>query len=500
MSKADGSQLPRVSKAGGTQPPRASKAAAARRAAVSILGKIRRRGAYGREVLRSDAILQRLDAHDVALVTRLVLGVSATYGALDDVIDAHVVRRHLDPRVRDCLRCSTYELLWMNTPAFAVVSQGVELVRSTSPRAAALANAVLRRISELRPQWDESHLQVASTTADITTCARSSGMPVWLVEQLYNSLPSRAFYSFIEAQREPAPVYVAALTTKHSIDESYQLLQTAGLQPHPLPLPGAFELHAPSGLGASGLVEDADIAVCDLAAQAVCRIAAPAPHNVLLEVGQGRATKTLLIHAALHTHHAACSSVSVELHADRVQQAQERVRRAHIQDARTMRFDARCLDQDNLPELLRQSFDTVFVDAPCSGTGTLRRHPEIVWSLTPDALDFDKEHSLPRLQFDMLCASAARVRLGGTLVYATCSVLREENEAVIERFLASQAGASFLRAPIMDAPCVQALGEPARSWMQDAVCMDNERASVRWSPVPHGCDGHFCCRMKKVSA
>ena len=84
------------------------------------------------------------------------------------------------------------------------------------------------------------------------------------------------------------------------------------------------------------------------------------------------------------------------------------------------------------------SFELVLVDAPCTGTGTLSRHPEIAWSLEEDAPE-----KLSLLQGELLAAAASRVAAGGRLVYATCSVLAEENERVVEAFLASPAGAGF---------------------------------------------------------
>ncbi len=475
-----------------------SKISPARLVAVGILSQLRLRDARARDVLRDDAALASLGRRDVSLAVRLVLGVTATRGSLDEVIDAHLTRRHIDPRVRDCLRCSSYELLWMATPAPVVVSQGVELVRSFSPHASGLANAVLRRISELRQEWDQAYYRLKDKTASLDDCARCAGMPLWLAERVQASLTPDAFYAFVEAQREAAPVYVATLSTKHSISQTYEMLQSAGLKATATALPGSFELQAPAGLAASGLVQDTDIAVCDLAAQSIACIAAPAPNTKLLEIGQGRATKTLLLHSALHTQHASCSTVSVELHPGFVELAKKRLTAAHIQDAHCIALDARRLRQADIPELLQQSFDTVFVDAPCSGTGTMRRHPEIVWSLTPEALDSTHKDSLPQLQLDMLCAAASKVKRGGYLLYSTCSVLREENEEVVARFMASEEGAGFRYASIMDAPYVQMLPSDAQAWIRSALGSNENKAYARWSPAPASCDGHFCCRMKKL--
>ena len=99
----------------------------------------------------------------------------------------------------------------------------------------------------------------------------------------------------------------------------------------------------------------------------------------------------------------------------------------------------------------RFKFDTVFIDAPCSGTGTMRRHPEIPWRLT----EKDVTVELPKLQLTMLKEAAARVAAGGELIYATCSVFDEENTQVVDAFLASPEGAGFSVAPLSEAQILQ---------------------------------------------
>ena len=98
----------------------------------------------------------------------------------------------------------------------------------------------------------------------------------------------------------------------------------------------------------------------------------------------------------------------------------------------TLTVDGRALPDD------LGTFDLVFLDAPCTGTGTLARHPEIAWSLAPDAA-----HELASLQRELLASAASRVAPGGRLVYATCSILAEEDEHVVESLLASPLGAAF---------------------------------------------------------
>ena len=131
-------------------------ASPARTTALHLLGAQRRRGARARDLMRKGR----------ALATRLVLGVNVASGELDRRIDSFVSRPgSLEPRVRDALRLASFELLYLDTPRQVAVSQGVELVRGVQPRAARMANAVLRRVAECRPEVDEAREAVGAAAA-----------------------------------------------------------------------------------------------------------------------------------------------------------------------------------------------------------------------------------------------------------------------------------------------------------------------------------------------
>ena len=153
----------------------------------------------------------------------------------------------------------------------------------------------------------------------------------------------------------------------------------------------------------------------------------------MLEVGQGRGTKTLLLQNAAIAAGGPCEITAVEVSPRKSELARRRMEAAGVAD----HVRCVCADGRALPEDLG-AFDLVFLDAPCTGTGTLARHPEIAWSLEPSA-----PAELAALQAELLASAAARVAPGGRLVYATCSVLDEENDAVVRAFLASSAGAPF---------------------------------------------------------
>lgn len=450
-----------------------AKAAASRRVALALLGDIRRRDAYAREVLRGSERMDALEPRDRALAERLVMGVMGSYGLLDATLGRHVKGgARLEPRVRDALRLSTYELLFLAAPDAVVVSQGVELVRSIRPRAAGMANAVLRKVARedvpVRARAVELAHGQAATVGDLVSV---SGYPAWLLEKIWRQRGVSTATAFALSALDPAPVFVADMSPLRGREEgeTRSVLAAQHLEPHDTDVPGAYRIGAPAGLFRSGLVQNGDIVVADLSAQLVALMVDPAPDKYVLEIGQGRGTKSLIMEAAAMRRGGAMRMVGVDALAHKTKASRNRMRAAGISDrVRCLTLDGTTIGDGAAAKELEGPFDAVLVDAPCSGTGTLRRHPERAWALVPGDVDHRLSASLPSLQLSLLEAAASQVGDEGLLCYATCSVLREENEDIVEAFLASEIGSGFER-----------VGEPFVT-----------------SPVAGGPDGHFCMRLR----
>lgn len=411
-------------------------AAPARRVALHLASERRRRGARARDLLRSSDAMAHLDERDRALACRLVLGGVAAEGELDRVIDSHLRRgAKLEPRVRDALRLAAFEVLYLDTPDSVAASQGVELVREVAPRAAGLANAVLRRVAgEDAARLAASRQALCAGNYSLYDLAHVGALPIWLCEAALGALSREGAAAFAEHALEPALPSVAVNRCRHSASEAEALLAAAGCEPEEGPLAGSFLLGNMGRLAASGLVETASVLPCDLAAQQVALLARPRPGSRVLEVGQGRGTKTVLLESCAVDAGSPCHITAVELDRAKSEAAARRMEAAGVSEHVTCVAD----DGRTLAAIEGQPFDLVFVDAPCTGTGTLARHPEIAWSL-----DEGSVAGLAALQLQMLTAASAHVDRGGRLVYSTCSILPEEDERVVDAFLASPAGARF---------------------------------------------------------
>jgi 16S rRNA (cytosine967-C5)-methyltransferase len=344
--------------------------APARKAAFAALLAVDR-GAWSAEALAAKSV--HLDARDAGLASDIVFGVLRRRGELDGVIRSYskVPLDRLDPEVWIALEMAFYQMRFLKrVPSHAAVNDAVELARrSGTASAASFVNAVLR----------QSLRKPAETDETLST-------PAWLLERW------TAQYG-----RESAPAIAKASLT---IPERY-IRVGASAPPsgaEPTDVPGCYRLPA----GAPGPYRFQDIS-----AQAVVPLLHLEPGQTFLDLCAAPGNKTM---QALETP---VRAVACDLHLSRARMLSDSGAPVVVLDAR-----------EPLP--FSRRFDRILIDAPCSGTGTLARNPEIKWKLEPE--DFP---DLQQRQIAILRNALNQLAPGGLLVYSTCSLEREENEDVV---------------------------------------------------------------------
>lgn len=449
----------------------------ARAAALEVTRSIREREGYAPEVLNTHLRRARLSEADARFATALSYGVVETAGTLDEIIDRIVGDpSRVEDAVRDVLRLGVYELVFMRKPDHVVVDQTVELTKRAARRATGFTNAVMRRIAR-----EVSGFPWGDPQADDAALAREAGFPLWLVTRLITESDRATAERFLAAHRRPAPLYVAVNRFLTDDPSAFAALEAAGAVPSWCGVDGCIVVEdAPAALASDAVVRG-EVLVADAAAQFIAAtIAASAPDGgSVLEIGSGRGTKTALIQSGRATRGRIGPLSALDSHAFKVGILDTRMKELRIPEVVGVVGDARSLDDVvGLPP----SFEVVSVDAPCSGIGTLRRHPDKRWRVCPDDVS-----ALAALGRSLLTEAATRVGPGGTLFYSTCTVLSEENEEVIESFLASEEGAGFRREPFAtEVP--QAFSQ---SMMGDGY--------FRTHPEPAGPDGHFAARLVRAA-
>ena len=193
-----------------------------------------------------------------------------------------------------------------------------------------------------------------------------------------------------------------------------------------------------------GLLDQSALVISDASAQTIASLALPQTRPTsFLEIGAGRGIKTILLQLGAFTRYGSFLDLdSVEVNAQKNTIARQQLEKAHIPQVHHWVTDAR-----DLQDFTDGFYDAVFIDAPCSGLGTLRRHPEIRWRLKPE--DLTELHNLTSA---ILSCAGQKVAPGGQLTYATCTITYEENQSVIKEFLATSLGLEFSVEQVFETP------------------------------------------------
>jgi 16S rRNA (cytosine967-C5)-methyltransferase len=251
--------------------------------------------------------------------------------------------------------------------------------------------------------------------------------PTWLLERFVADLGEAEGLALADAMNRRAPLAIRVNTLKISRDALAQRLAGEGIATRAAPLsPFGLLLETRVNVFGLGGFGEGLFEVMDEGSQLVAEAVAPPPGGKVVDACAGAGGKTLALAALLSGQG---RILALDPNGKKLEELRRRARRAGLSNVA-----ARELKGARLPDEARLgAWDRVLVDAPCSGLGTLRRNPEARWRLQPAAVD-----AFPAQQLSLLVNYAPLVAVGGRLIYATCTVLRSENEQVIERFLAER--------------------------------------------------------------
>jgi 16S rRNA (cytosine967-C5)-methyltransferase len=407
-----------------------------------------------------DARVGPLDARDRRWTQELLFGMLRQRSILDAYLSERVkgglVR--LDPDLGDLLRLGAYQLLSMRSvPAYAAIAQMVELAKQRHGIGASkLANAVLRRVDRERDA-----LTLPTLTDPVDALALLHSHPVWLVARWVARWGAAETEQLLIANNtEPSTVLRPYGIVREQLET---MLEDAGVDVSESPLL-RDSIRLPHGVSLTelGAFKKGLFFVQDPASTLVTQYADVPPDARVADLCAAPGGKTLELSRT------ASLVVAGDRNLHRTQRLLENLRRVEARNISSIVMDARN------PAV--REMDAVLIDVPCTGTGTLRRHPDARWRLRISDLAV-----MAALQRSILRAAAAVVRPGGLLIYSTCSLEPEENDAQIESFLAERRdwrleppAEGVVPASVLDAGCLRVL--PQRS----------------------GVDGAFAARLRRV--
>src|SRR5947208_773073 len=422
------------------------------------------------------------DDRDRALAAEIASGVQRWREALDHLIVEFSKRAisRLDAEIVEILRLSAYQLLHLTrVPASAVVDDAVNLAGRTGKRSASgFVNAVLRTISRRRDSLPlpQRPADPSERTAALEYFSITLSHPRWLAARWYDRLGFDTAETWLRFNNTPGPVTLRANRLRLTPQQLADRLAANEVRVHPAPFaPDGLIVDQGHPLRGAGVGEGWFV-VQDEASQLVPLLAGEHPAARVLDACASPGGKTTAMAAAMAGRGLL---VACDLRDRRVDLLRRTVAASGATNV--------CVVQADLLEPLPfgSPFDCVLVDAPCSGLGTLRRDPDIRWRR--------QESDLPALaaaELTMLQHAAEAVANGGRLVYSTCSSEPEENEGIVEAFLATAPGFTVVHASEANARLAGTLIDARRS-----AC---PRGSGARSDQPHRERSHRDCRESRL--
>jgi len=433
-----------------------TKAAGARNIALDMLGR------WNRIELDREKKLAACSSRDRALVKQMVTGTLRMRGLIDYYLD-HFLKSgmgSLPGRVLDILRLAVFQLKFCDRiPDYAVVSESVELARPLfKGRYAALVNAVLR---EFLRDGEKISLPPEDDNPAFFLAVKHSH-PQWLVSRYLKRFGFASAEALLRANNEQAP-----LTIRARSGNLLRALQADGVEASR----GRYAEEAlvleqpvrPSGLPG---YDQGLFYVQDEAQMLVSRLAAAQPNSTVVDFCAAPGGKV--------THLAELAGpgslvVAADVDSGRLKKLRENLERLELTNVRLVAADAR------QPALIKA--DVVLCDVPCSGTGVLRRKPELRWRVQPQTL-----RKFSRIQRKIISAAAGCTAGGGVLVYSTCSLEPEENQQIVDWFLSRRDDFEI---------------EPADKFLSPALV--SARGCLETFPHQHGIDGVFAARLRRTA-
>ncbi|MGN0607854.1 MAG: 16S rRNA (cytosine(967)-C(5))-methyltransferase RsmB [Oscillospiraceae bacterium] len=397
-----------------------------------------------------------------AFISRLFYGVIERRITLDYIISLYSSKplQKLNGAVLTVLRMGVYQIVFMDSvPDNAAVNESVGLVKQLGKSSAAsFVNAVLRNFIRSGKTY-----ALPEKTAKRMSIEYSC--PEELVSRFTAQYGEKRTAEFLEASLSPHKLYLRVNNTKITADKLIELFAETGI--------GALKCDVDENCieaDSFGSVESSELFlkgyyhVQDMSSQLCCLALDPQKNDRILDICAAPGGKTFTIAEMTGDE---CQLCSCDLHSKRVELIRSGAERLGLKSITPLQNDAKVFNSD------LGVFDKILCDVPCSGLGVIRSKPEIKYT------DLSKIAGLPKVQYDILCTASEYLKPGGELVYSTCTVLKEENDDVIDRFLNEHS--NFEKSCFLGR-----LGEPFGSYK---TVMFAEK---------YDCEGFFISKIRRV--
>jgi 16S rRNA (cytosine967-C5)-methyltransferase len=439
-----------------------------REAALEILISIEKNQAYSNLLLNKVIEKHSFSRKDAGLLTEIVYGTIQRRDTLDFYLKPFIKKQNkLQQWVSILLRLSVYQMIYLDrVPVHAVIYEAVEIGKKRGHKGiASMVNGVLRTIQR------EGVPKLEDIKDPIERLALETSHPLWLVKRWVSQYGYEETKKMCKINLQPPEQTARTNSNRLSRDTLMERLKSEGFQVEKGTVSPYAVKSLKGNLAHSQAFAEGLLTIQDESSMLVADALGVEEGNQVLDCCAAPGGKTTHIAELLHN---TGMVVSLDLHEHKVRLIQEQVERLSLSNVTTKVMDSRNVHL----HFKEESFEKILVDAPCSGFGVIRRKPDIKYAKNEDDIT-----NLANIQLSILNAAAPLLKKGGTLVYSTCTIDKEENEDVVNAFL--QSHPDFTR----DITLIERMPEPVKLFVQNG--------QVQILPHYFGSDGFYIASLRK---
>ncbi|WP_157464688.1 16S rRNA (cytosine(967)-C(5))-methyltransferase RsmB [Balneola vulgaris] len=422
---------------------------------------------FDREKILDYSLANELDSREKAQVREYVQNILRKRSYLDFLIDhfSSVSLEDMKPELKNILRLAIYDMLFMDsTPDYAAINEAVDIAKyMLGSKTGDLVNAILRNL-----QREEQNLPKPAFKDRTKLVATTFSHPEWLVARWSKRYGEREAFQLMQANNT-RPNYFVRVNTIRTKPENFEMrMDKMGIEFEASDwLPNFYKVDSVQPFIEKGLFAKGLCHVQDLAAGFAPFVLDPQPGEKIYDLCAAPGTKSIMI---ADLTEAKSDILSVDISAERLEKLAESALNFGAENIKIRRGD--------VLELSLPLADAVLLDAPCTGTGVLSKRADLRWRRDEEGL-----RKAVELQEQLLEEAANMVKLGGRLVYSTCSLEPEENMDQVHKLLDKMEDNFVL--------------ESLEDFVPEEILAEDGKAYQTY-PHKHGCDGHFGVLLKRV--
>ena len=395
-----------------------------RKLALEALYKIDKEEAYSNIVL--DELLNKnrnvLSNKDINFISELVYGVTTWKLTLDTIIQKYskIKIKKISPWVINILRMGAYQIVFLDkVPKSAAVNESVNLCKKYGGKSVGFVNAILRKVEK------SDYLELFEIKNDIEKISKTNSMPEWIVKELNNEFNAEKVNEICKNSNLKPKITIRVNNLKTTKNELKKNLKSKEIEVEDGILEDFLYLKNVKNITNLDEYKKGLFTMQDESAGLTALVLNPKEGESILDCCSAPGGKTTYIAELMNNNG---NIKAWDLYKHRLDKVQENSKRLGIDIIKTEENDATVLKEEYI-----EKFDKILIDAPCLGLGVIKRKPDIKWQRK-----FEDIEEISKIQEKILNTCSEYLKKGGILVYSTCSIVKSENDKIVEKFLKSE--------------------------------------------------------------